>query len=256
MSYKLYDLSVPVGFMSPWYMGWRGGRPDRFLERYARHESGILAGVHRRVSVYNVSHWHIGTHNDGETHNVEGGETCDQIPLERCYGTGVVLDMRYKKKWEDITPTDFEKNPLKVKKEDFVVINTGWHHYYGKDGYAYYNYYPALGVKGAQYLVDRGVKAVAGTWGALDGPLAHRPLKSDYPWLYDEYTQTTGKDPDIEYPVYEPVHEILCSNKIHAIENAGGDVDLVTGKRCTLCAFPFKYADTGHMLRLVAIVED
>ena len=43
---------------------------------------------------------------------------------------------------------------------------------------------------------------------------------------------------------------------IVTIENAGGDIDEVTGKRCTIAAFPFRceIAD-GGMVRLVAIVE-
>ncbi len=46
------------------------------------------------------------------------------------------------------------------------------------------------------------------------------------------------------------------SNMIPAIENVGGDINEVTGKRCTIAAFPFKYPDAGHMLRVVAIVEE
>jgi kynurenine formamidase len=40
------------------------------------------------------------------------------------------------------------------------------------------------------------------------------------------------------------------------IENAGGDVDQITGQRCTIAAFPFRceLAD-GGMVRLVAIFE-
>jgi kynurenine formamidase len=45
-------------------------------------------------------------------------------------------------------------------------------------------------------------------------------------------------------------------NGIVTVENAGGDVDQITGKRCTIAAFPFRceMAD-GGMVRLVAIVE-
>jgi kynurenine formamidase len=41
------------------------------------------------------------------------------------------------------------------------------------------------------------------------------------------------------------------------IENAGGDIDLLTGERCTIAAFPFRceLAD-GGMVRLVGIVEE
>jgi kynurenine formamidase len=77
------------------------------------------------------------------------------------------------------------------------------------------------------------------------------------PWLDKEFRKETGRDPDEEFPDYEPCHRILMRNGIVTIENAGGDVDLVTGKRCTIAAFPFRceIAD-GGMVRLVAIVEE
>ena len=50
---------------------------------------------------------------------------------------------------------------------------------------------------------------------------------------------------------------MLMKNGIVTIENAGGDVDLLTGKRCKIAAFPFRceLAD-GGMVRLVGIVEE
>jgi kynurenine formamidase len=51
------------------------------------------------------------------------------------------------------------------------------------------------------------------------------------PWLDKEYRKGTGKDPDVEFPDYEPCRRLLLRNGVVAIENAGGDVDEVTGKR-------------------------
>ena len=67
----------------------------------------------------------------------------------------------------------------------------------------------------------------------------------------------SSPDGDVLFPDYEPAHRILARNQITAIENAGGDVDLVTGKRCTIAAFPFRceLAD-GGFVRLVALVEE
>ena len=40
------------------------------------------------------------------------------------------------------------------------------------------------------------------------------------------------------------------------VENAGGDIDEVTGKRCTILAWPFRLEETDAAhVRLVAIVE-
>jgi kynurenine formamidase len=76
------------------------------------------------------------------------------------------------------------------------------------------------------------------------------------PWLAEEYQEETSNDPNVEFPEFEPAHRILMRNGIVTIENAGGDVDLLTGQRCTMAAFPFRceLAD-GGMVRLVAIVD-
>jgi kynurenine formamidase len=64
-------------------------------------------------------------------------------------------------------------------------------------------------------------------------------------------------NPDVDFPEYEPCHRILLRKGIVTIENAGGDIDLLTGKRCTIAAFPFRceLAD-GGMVRLVGIVGE
>ena len=50
---------------------------------------------------------------------------------------------------------------------------------------------------------------------------------------------------------------MLLKNGITCIQNAGGDIDQVTGKRCKLCAWPFRMEEAdGAMVRLAAIVED
>ena len=107
-----------------------------------------------------------------------------------------------------------------------------------------------------EWLLNKKVKMIGGTWGATDICLAHYPLRHMYPNLYEEYRQETGKDADKEFPIYEPCHQIFCTNGIPHIEDVGGDIDQVTGKRCTIAAFPFKFADNGHMVRVVAIVEE
>ena len=105
------------------------------------------------------------------------------------------------------------------------------------------------------YFTGRIISSTGGTWGATDHPLAHYPLRLMYHGLWDEYKQETGKDADKEFPVYEPSHQIMASNGIPAIENVGGDIDEVTGMRCTIAAFPYRFADPGHMVRVVAIVD-
>jgi kynurenine formamidase len=253
MATKYVDCSVPVGFMTP---GWMAGpRPEHGLIRVLRHEWALAPHMSRRVSIY-TGNWHVGTHVDTPTHNVHGGLTCDEVPLDRFIGTGVVLDFRYMKKWQKVMPEDLEKAKPKIQPGDIVLMNTGWHHYWRVNDYVYYNHYPGMYVEAGEWLLAHKVKAVGGTWGATDHPLAHYPLKRYYNGLYEEYKADTGRDADVDFPIYEPCHQIFCSNTIPHIENVGGDIDEVTGKRCNIALFPFRLADQGHMVRVVAMVEE
>lgn len=77
------------------------------------------------------------------------------------------------------------------------------------------------------------------------------------PWLYEEYLKETGKDANKEFPENEPAHRILYGAGIPGIEGAGGDIDEVTGMRCTIAAFPLRYeGGDGSLVRLVAILEE
>lgn len=255
MATNLYDLSQPVGFMTP---DWMGHPPphDRWLERAQRHEVPIAPGISRRVSVLVAPTWHKGTHCDVQAHHVEGGVSTDKMPLESFYGTAVIVDFRYMKKWDVVTAKDLENATPRIEEGDIVIMNTGWHKYWRVNDYIYYNHYPGMYQEAGEWLLEKKVKMVGGTWGATDHPLAHHPIKENYPVLYEEYVQETGRDPAEDFPDYEPCHQIFSTNMIPAIENVGGDIDEVTGMRCTVAAFPFKLEDVGHMLRVVAIVNE
>ena len=95
-------------------------------------------------------------------HPSEGGVMLDKIPLENCYGKGVVVDFRYMKKWHIVTPEDLEKAKPKIERGDFVVFNTGWHKFWRYDNYQYYNHYPGLGPEAAKWLVKKKVEALLG----------------------------------------------------------------------------------------------
>jgi kynurenine formamidase len=254
MAKKLYDLSVPVDFMAPDWMG-HPQAGDRHLERVHRHEVPIAPGVSRQVSVY-LGIWHKGTHFDAQRHHVEGGVGGGDMPLTSFYGTGVIVDFRYMKKWDVVTAKDLENAKPKIEEGDIVLMNTGWHHYWMVNDFVYYNHYPGMYKEAGEWLLKKKVKMLGGTWGATDHCLAHYPLRHMYPNLYKEYLETTGRDADKDFPDYEPCHQICSSNMIPAIENVGGDIDKVTGKRCTIAAFPFKLVDQGHMVRVVAIVDE
>jgi kynurenine formamidase len=52
------------------------------------------------------------------------------------------------------------------------------------------------------------------------------------------------------------VHRILFKNGIMGIENVGGELDAVTGKRVTFAFFPWKWdRGDGCIVRLVAMTD-
>src|SRR6266508_610079 len=162
---------------------------------------------------------HCTTHLDAPAHVVEGTPYTDEIPLEQFFGTGVAVSIP-KKQWEVITPEDLEAARPEIRPGDFVVINTGWHHHYA-DNRKYFIYSPGLYKEAGIWLRERGVKA--------------------------------ARD---DFPEWEPCHRQLLGNGIVGFENVGGDLDKVTGRRCTFAAFPIRwqYGD-GSIVRLVAIVD-
>lgn len=255
MAVKIYDLSQPFkqGIpLWPWPV-----MTDIKIERVSFHGRDRYPGGVQKFTTVVTTKFHAATHLDAPSHVLEGGWNIDEIPLDRCYGTGVVVDMRHKGKWDIITAEDLEKATPKIEEGDFVVVNTGWHKYFMKQQYVYMNHYPGFYESAANWFVEKKVKAVAIDGGANDSPLAHRPLDEKNPWLFKEYLEETGKNANEEFPIYEPCHLALAKAGIPGIENAGGQIDEVTGKRCTLAAFPFKYeGGDGAMVRLVAIVDE
>ena len=273
---RIYDLSHQWGVDTPLWP-FPGPRQDLQFPR-----GQYLGRFHKRTMTYTGT-LHAGTHMDAPNHVLHeeevdrerNGYNLAEIPLEYCVGTGVILDMRHMKDefeaewktgfepglWKIIMPEDVDKackkDGLEIRENDWVVMNTGWQDYWAINNDKYYNYYAGMGPEVAEYLIhDKKIKAISGTWGATDSPLWHAPLKEQMPWLDKAYRKATGKDPDVEFPDYEPCHRMYTQAGVVTVENAGGEVDVVSGKRMIIAAFPFKcdMAD-GGFVRLVAWEE-
>jgi len=278
---KIHDLSQPWGVDTPLWP-FPGARQDLCFPR-----GQYLERFHKRTMTYTGT-LHAATHMDAPNHVLHEeevdreryGYTFAELPLEHCVGTGVILDLtwlydRFEEKWNaaggdpakmgeiwyEIKPEDVDaackKDGLEIRPNDWVVMNTGFHRYWRKNNDKYFNYYPGMGPDVAKYLLfEKKIKGISGTWGATDAPLWHMPLKEQMPWLWTNYTKATGKDPDKEYPDYEPCHRLFMQHGCITVENAGGDIDEVTGKRMIIAAFPFRceMAD-GGFVRLVAWEE-
>jgi kynurenine formamidase len=185
---------------------------------------------------------HTGTHMNAPINMVQLTDDLASVSVDRLFGNGIILDLRNKKNYDVITAEDLKKAG-EIKNGDIVVINTGWHHKYS-DGLEYYGEAPGLSEDAAQYLVSKNPKFVAMDTPFIDHPLAtsmgphrggpqmHRLAKS--------YQEATGKDPKIEHGKWYIAQKTLSAAGIPTIEQVGGDVDAVTGKRATMVATPWK----------------
>lgn len=93
----------------------------------------------------------------------------EEVPLPNFFGTGVVVSIP-KKKWEVITAEDLENARPQIREGDIVIVNTGWHRYYG-DNRHYYAYAPGFYKDAGEWFVERKVKMVGSDTQALDHPL-------------------------------------------------------------------------------------
>src|ERR671922_2186031 len=72
---------------------------------------------------------HVGTHLDSWGHVKPDAPRAEGIPLEYCYGDGVVLDLAAKQPGDEITPADIEAAERKldgyrIKPLDIVLLRT------------------------------------------------------------------------------------------------------------------------------------
>lgn len=246
---KLVDLSHPFGDKSPLWPYFE----DVKIERVHYHaKSGVLS---QKVSTV----MHCTTHADSPAHVIEGTQFTHEIPLEKYYGTGVVVDIP-KGKWEVITAEDLENATPTIQRDDIVIIHTGWHRYWG-DNRKYFAYSPGLSREAGEWLAAKGVKSVGVDQQALDhplntaiGPHGPGPLLPD---VCEEYKRETGHDVLEDFPEWEPAHRLLLGSGIVGWENVGGDIEMVVGKRVILAGFPIRwYLGDGSIVRLVAFIDE
>ena len=245
---QLLELSHVWGHGVPSYPG----QDDVKMHRAVTHaQHGVLAW---KIN----TGMHTGTHMNAPLHMIQRGADLSEIPEDRFFGNGVVLSIP-KGSYEVITARDLEEAAPKVQDGDIVVIVTGWHHKYS-DSLEYFGEAPGLSKDAAEWLVKKACKLVAVDTQQIDHPLAtslgpHRggPTMRR---LAGEYQKATGLDPKKEHGEWNIANKTLLGAGIPTIEQVGGDVDLLLGKRATFVATPwkFKHGDACPV-RLVAMID-
>ena len=228
------------------------GDPDLRIERPATHaRDGVTAQKF-------TGNMHVSTHLNAPIHLVQGGADVASLSIDRFFGSGVVLGVP-KARWELVEVADLENASPSIREGDIVVVNTGWHEKYS-DSMEYFGLAPGLSEDAAKWLVARKIALFGIDTPFVDQPLAtsmaaHRngPLMKRLPAYYKAQT---GRDAKADFPKWNPAHKTLLAAGIPTIENVGGGVDLVTGKRVTIQATPwrFRHGD-ACVVRLMAILD-
>ena len=80
------------------------------------------------------------------------------------------------------------------------------------------------------------------------GPLMNRVI--------GKYAEVTGRDAKVDYPDWNIAHKALLGANIPTIEQVGGDVDDLLGKRVTMVATPWRWQHGDACpVRFVAMID-
>jgi arylformamidase len=102
---------------------------------------------------------HTGTHIDAPRHCFDDGATVDKMQLYRVVGEAAAVNLERGKKGRLIGPDELIQFEQIIRKGDILVLNTGIYKSYGTQEFNYS--YPAISKEAAQWIVSRGITALA-----------------------------------------------------------------------------------------------
>lgn len=118
---------------------------------------------------------HIGTHMDSWGHVKPDAPRAEGIPIELCYGDGVVLDLTFKGPGDEIVPADIDRaeralGEYRIKARDIVLLRTdAAKRRFDK---AYLTDHPGMTKEAVHQLLDRGVMVMGIDAIGFDPPVA------------------------------------------------------------------------------------
>jgi kynurenine formamidase len=133
----------------------------------------------QQMGVHSTTHldapWHYAPTSEGKP-----AKTIDEVPLEWCYGEGIVIDMKHKADFEAITIDDIQqflsRNNLSLKPGLIVLIKTGRDKYMGTK--EFFERGTGMSAQATAWLIDQGIKVMGiDQWG-WDLPLRYMVQKA------------------------------------------------------------------------------
>lgn len=180
---------------------------------------------------------HVGTHVDSLRHLRDNAPGPDGIPLEYCYGDGVVLDFTDKPVGYGITAEDLQEALAKIeytlKPLDIVLIQTGASRYNTEERYL--TDHCGMTGESTNWLLDQGIKMVG-----IDAVTWDRPVKSMF-----------------ETKEFWPAHQVMIDREYYHLENMANFDSIPKPHGFTVSVLPIKWkGTTAAPVRAIAIIED
>jgi kynurenine formamidase len=118
---------------------------------------------------------HVGTHIDAWGHVKPDAPRAEGIPIEYCYGNGVVLDLTHRGAGEEILVADIDEaerrlDGYRIKPLDIVLLRTDAAR--GRAKKSYLTDHPGMTKESVHSLLDRGVKVMGIDAIGFDPPVA------------------------------------------------------------------------------------
>ncbi len=240
MATRLVDLSMPVHnnmvtfprIVRPalvMYETW-----EEFAERIGAAKYGATSLTASYMAVLSD---HVGTHIDALKHLRKDAGGPETIPLEYCYGDGVVLDFRHKEKGAGITAAEVREAlraiEYTVKSGDIVLIMTGAGSYQHEERYL--TDHCGMTAEATIWLIEQGVRVMGIDAITFDPPV----------WAMFERKQ------------FWEAHRVMCEREYYHLENLTNLDAIGRSHGFKIAAFPVKWTGTtAAPVRAVAIVED
>lgn len=214
---KLIDLSVPIRDGEG-----RLGLESGFDVPYTIEDCGWQGSTFKMFC-------HYGSHVDAPNHFLPGGKSIDEAPLSKLLGPAAVIELSDHGREAGIGGDTLEDRGRHVVPGDIAVLRTTWSdRAWGTD--AFWKEGPYLAEDGAEWLVERGVKAI----------------------VYDFSEEYVVRVPGFHGDDCAIHHRILGEDiyNIEYVHNLG----LIEGERTTIIALPLKLVGLdGSPSRVVAL---
>ncbi|MGW8318348.1 MAG: cyclase family protein [Candidatus Promineifilaceae bacterium] len=195
---QIVDLSVPIGedTLSP---------PSVGIQL-------TLTSYHRGPGFWQASKidmlLHTGSHVDFTKHVQADGETAADVALERVFGEALVVDLSFVEANHEITVADLENYAPTIRQGDIVLVRTDWTEKQWGNFPIYYMQSPYCSPEAAQWLIDRGVKAVG----------------------FDCFSEYCARLPDFTSEDFV-IHKIILENGAILMQQLTNFSQLPTGRR-------------------------